>query len=101
MKRIAILIMLVGALILGASRLMAQAAQCTSIADMTAILASQYQEELIARGGGPQGQELLTFVHPEGTTWTIVVVGPDGRACMLASGAGWTALERTPAGSET
>jgi hypothetical protein len=101
MKRLAILVMLVGFLIVGASQLIAQTTRCASIEEVTAFLATQYQEELIARGTGPDGQDLLTFVHPDGKTWTIVVTGPDGRACMVASGVGWTTLERTPAGSET
>ena len=101
MKRIAIFIMLLGALIVGASQIIAQTAQCGSLTDMTATLFQQYQEELIARGKGPGGQELLTFVRPDGLTWTVLVLLPDGRACMLASGSDWTELERTPAGSET
>lgn len=77
------------------------ALQCAPLDQMLTLLADKYGEQLIGEGQGPNGTRLLTFAHPEGDTWTVVGVIPNGQACFIASGASWTVHEFTPAGSET
>lgn len=75
--------------------------RCVSTDQIIDLLASRYGEEQVASGVVGGGAVLLIFAHPDGSTWSAVVVLPDGRACMMASGTGWATRPPTPAGSET
>lgn len=76
------------------------APQCDAAEKVMQLLADQYGEERIGEGSAGGGQ-LLIFAHPDGDTWSVVVLLPDGQACLMASGADWTTIEPTPPGSET
>lgn len=78
----------------------AQAPQCAPLDRMVEGLANGWQEAPVGRG--MQGGELIVmvFAAPEGETWTIIGVGPDGTACLLASGAAWETLPRPAPGVE-
>lgn len=77
------------------------APQCDAYERVTTLLADQYGEALM--GGGIAGASALMqlWAHPDGSTWSIVLVLPDGQACLMASGKDWTNQEPTPPGSET
>lgn len=87
-------------LLAGAPAVSAASPQCGPVDQVLTLLAEKYGEQMIGEGQGPNGVRLLLFVHPEGDTWTTVVVIPDGTACLVASGADWTLHEFTPAGLE-
>lgn len=84
-----------------ADDLRAQPAQCGPVEQVLTHLADRYGEQLIGKGQGPNGTQLMMFAHPEGDTWTVIGVMPGGQACFIASGANWDVHEFTPAGSET
>ncbi|MCU0902429.1 MAG: hypothetical protein MUE83_00960 [Tabrizicola sp.] len=76
------------------------APQCDSAERVLQLLADRYGEERVGEGSAGGGK-LLIFAHPDGDTWSVVILLPDGQACLLASGADWTTLNPTPPGSET
>lgn len=85
----ALALLLAVALILPAGR--AQAAQCAGLADVLAGLAARWSEQVLWQGGAQGGTSFAITVNPDGTTWTALMLRPDGMACVVASGAGWTA----------
>jgi len=74
------------------------APQCVAMDGMIQLLADRYGESVVGEGVAGGGSRLLIFTHPDGDTWSVVVVLPDGQACLMASGADWTMV---PLGSET
>lgn len=79
----------------------AATSQCAPIDQVVEGLAANYGEELIGDGGGAGGSRLMVFAHPDGKTWTVIGLMPDGTGCLVASGNDWKAYEPTPPGSET
>jgi hypothetical protein len=67
---------------------------------VTALLADRYGET--RRALGLAGEAAVMELYASGTTgtWTITMTLPDGRMCLMASGAGYEALtEKPPAGA--
>jgi hypothetical protein len=59
----------------------------TSIAAMGDILHARYGESIIGAGETPS--EMVAVYVSERGTWTLVIIAPDGRACVGAAGEGW------------
>lgn len=76
----------------------AQPLQCGPADQVVELLSNKYGEELIGDGAGPNGTRLMVFAHPEGETWTVIGLMPDGTACFIATGTDWSLA---PPGSET
>lgn len=87
--------------LLAADPARAQALHCGPVDQVVEHLAKTYQEQLLGDGGGPNGTRMMVFIHPSGSTWTVIGLLADGTACFIASGTNWTVRELTPAGSET
>jgi hypothetical protein len=87
----AVLLLIAAAMFVLASGVVGMAAQqCDSLDRVQRLLTDRYSERMIGHGAaGSEGAGLMVFVHPEGATWTVVVVLPDGTACLMASGTGW------------
>lgn len=66
---------------------------CAPYDNLAGFLAQTHHERVIARAVTANGYLMETFVSDEGT-WTIVIVTPQGHACVLAAGHGWEAQER-------
>lgn len=60
-------------------------------------LADTFQEVTI--GGGAMGQTyaLRVFAGPDGKSFTIVVIGADNLACIVAAGSDWEIADPPPA----
>lgn len=72
---------------------MAQAnPQCDSRDRVTALLAERYGETQQAMGLAGSDAVMELFASGATGTWTITLTLPDGRMCMMASGAGFEAL---------
>jgi hypothetical protein len=69
---------------------------CASYDDFTAALASRYGEQrqwtaLERRGGLMEG-----WANLETGSWTIIVIGPDLRSCLVAAGPHYERIDETP-----
>lgn len=84
------LLMFLVALAVAAAPLAAWAEpRCMGQADALADLKARYGEDLPWSGLTTNGQLLAITMAPDGTTWTALVVRPDGLACLLAAGESW------------
>lgn len=63
--------------------------RCMGQADALADLKERYGEDLRWSGLIENGKLLAVTLAPDGTTWTALVIAPDGRACFLAAGESW------------
>lgn len=70
----------------------AQAAtvQCAGIADMLAQLDAKYGERQLFVGHADDGATIMVTANPNGTTWTALIMGESGKACIGALGASWS-----------
>jgi hypothetical protein len=76
--------------------------QCDARAAVTALLADRYGETRRAIGIAGEAAVMELFASDATGIWTITMTLPDGRMCLMASGAGYEALaERLPAGDKT
>jgi hypothetical protein len=63
----------------------ARAAECFPIADLFGALAVQYGEAPQDQGLASDGNLMQLWASKAGT-WTLVIVTPQGKACMIGSG---------------
>lgn len=63
--------------------------RCMGQADALADLKTRFDEDLRRSGLITNGQLLAVTLAPDGTTWTALVIAPDGLACLLAAGESW------------
>jgi hypothetical protein len=93
---IAALIILTG---LAALPARAQVLQCLPLDQAIAALATRY-------GEGPRirammgGDDMLVITASPAGTWTALIVEPDGKACMVASGEAFGVLDAEPPGTD-
>lgn len=66
---------------------------CGSHYDIVRGLGERFQEAPSAIGPMPTNQILQIFRSVDGSTWSAVVINPDGRACIVAAGDDWQDLE--------
>jgi hypothetical protein len=79
----------------------AAANPCFPRDELLALLAERYGE-VPAGAGLSRGHLVELLARPDGASWTVLVIRPDGVACPVAAGEGWTDLrEATPAPGET
>jgi len=70
---------------------------CDDYAQFSAFLQERYQEEV--RTIGLFGNHaVVQFANEDTGSWTIMVVSPDGTACIVAVGEAWQYHEPTPRG---
>jgi len=69
----------------------AQEAVCAPAAQIAQALLHGHQETPAGLGVDAGGNLMVLYVSPEGS-FTLVIEGPDGMACLAASGEGWTDL---------
>lgn len=69
----------------------AETVQCGGVADLLAQLDSRYHEQQLFLGQMGGGGAAMLTANTAGTTWTLLIVGPEGKACIAAIGSGWRA----------
>lgn len=75
------------------------APQCDSREAVTTLLADRYNETRRAIGIAGQAAVMELFASDATGTWSITMTLPDGRMCLMASGANYeTVTEELPAG---
>lgn len=74
-------------------------AVCLPLDKLRAELKTKFNEDEI--GGGIVSETAITllFASPDGDTWTIAMLTPDGKACVVAGGSDWF-HDRIPAKGE-
>ena len=73
--------------------------QCDSREAVMTLLAESYGETRRALGLAGEAAVMELFASDATGTWSITVTLPDGRMCLVASGAGYEAVaEGLPAG---
>ncbi len=65
---------------------------CLPRTDLVKELERKFFEKPLAYGVTDSGTLLEIFSSRDGITWTLVVTGPNGRSCVMASGDSWTTL---------
>jgi len=68
---------------------LAATANCGDYAAMAQVLADTYGETPLFSGLSVQGQKVVLATNPDGSTWTILVIGAGGTACIAAVGTEW------------
>ncbi len=64
--------------------------QCPVYQDLKTVLLDKYNELPSGSGITAKGKAaVIVFASPGGATWTIAIIGPDGRACLTATGENW------------
>lgn len=66
---------------------------CATLDKIADVLREDHREAPIQIGDTRAGQ-VVVFATRDGATWTIVVVAPDGRACVVSDGKRWRATGR-------
>jgi hypothetical protein len=66
--------------------------QCDSRPAVTALLADRYGETRRALGLAGETAVMELFASDETGTWSITMTLPDGRMCLMVSGAGFEAV---------
>ena len=59
---------------------------CAPISAVMETLKSRYGEVPQATGLVSSGTLAITFANPAKGNWTLVLVSPDGKACLVAAG---------------
>ncbi len=81
----------------------AEAAQpnpsCTDRATALSHLESKYQEAPVAIGLARNGGVIEVLANESGGTWSIILMMPDGTACMVAAGEHWEPVQPIKAGA--
>ena len=83
-------ILVAGAVALSALAAPALAAQCAPKEEIAKSLASNYHEKPVGMGvSSSSGALTVIYASPAGT-WTAIAITPNGSACVLDVGDGWT-----------
>jgi hypothetical protein len=71
----------------------AQQPMCGTLKSVREGLNKQFKE--VEMGGGfiNESAAVLLFATPDGASWTLVTITPNGGACILAGGQGWFQAE--------
>jgi hypothetical protein len=77
----------------------ASGASCGERTQVLAELAKQFSEAPIAMGLSDRGGVVELFNSPAGDTWTILITLPNGKSCMVLSGAGWEPIPLSTRGA--
>jgi hypothetical protein len=79
----------------------AAAQVCAPYESVRRALFEQHGESAV--GAGRDDRELVVqlFATSDGATWTLVIIRPDGIACLVASGLEWRSIAGRPVGRES
>ena len=79
----------------------AHAQVCAPYESVRRALFEEHGEAAV--GAGRDDRELVVqlFATPDGATWTLVIMRPDGTACLVAAGREWRSVVGRPIGRES
>lgn len=59
---------------------------CLSTERMERVMEERFKEELIIVGQTGNGSQLRLYASDSTHEWTLIIVGPDGKACYMMDG---------------
>jgi hypothetical protein len=62
---------------------------CGGYDELRSLLDARFGEQPTSSGLSDDGRMMQVFASPAQGTWTIVSIGADGMACVLATGHAW------------
>lgn len=78
-----------------------QGVPCAPVKPMVDNLSARYGETPQFTGVLPTGSRAVAFANSKTGTFTLIIQGPDGMACMILTGDGWMASDPVAAGAPT
>jgi hypothetical protein len=76
--------------------LAAAALQCGPTEQVLVGLSDRYRESMVAEGAMPNNDRMVVTATENGSTWTLLLVKPDGQTCMMAAGTDYTGTRVLP-----
>lgn len=76
----------------------AQEPVCGPHATIAAALLQRYGEAPVGRGLAREGVLIEILASPDGSSWTMLAIGPRGIACAVDAGEGWQVPAAAPEG---
>jgi hypothetical protein len=76
----------------------AAAQVCSPYESVRRALFEQHGESAVGAGHDDRDVVVQLFATSDGATWTLVIVRPDGIACLVASGQEWRRIAGPPLG---
>lgn len=73
---------------------------CLPHTEVVKQLAGRHSEAPVAMGLANNGNVVEVFSAGDGSTWTIVMTMPSGKACLVAAGEGWDTLRKIALGPQ-
>ncbi len=73
---------------------------CLPHIEVVKQLGGQHSEVPVALGLADNGNVLEVFSTGNGSTWTIVMTMPSGKACLVAAGEAWETLPKIALGPQ-
>ncbi len=73
---------------------------CLPHIEVVKQLGGQHSEVPVALGLADNGNVLEVFSTGDGSTWTIVMTMPSGKACLVAAGEAWVTLPKIALGPQ-
>lgn len=65
--------------------------KCAPYPVMAETLSTRFGETKVSEGIGGQGKAILqVWSNSETSTWSVLIVGANGVACLVAAGVSWT-----------
>ena len=65
---------------------------CTAHEQALESLAQRYNEHVMGRATIFNGNRLEVLTSPHGETWSVLVIRPDGIACLVSAGDDWRTI---------
>ena len=56
-------------------------------------LEKQFEELVSGRGLAENGKRMIELLVSEKGSWTVLISGPNGRSCVMASGENWQGIK--------
>ena len=79
----------------------APAQVCAPYESVRRALFEQHGESAVGTGRDDRELVVQLFATSDGANWTLVIIRPDGIACLVASGQEWRSIAGRPLGRDS
>jgi len=81
------------------AQIVPQQVPCGERTAMLGHLAEKYGETAIGIGLSEEGNAVELLISKDGKSWSILLTSPDGKSCLVSSGAHWQRAKQAPTGT--